>query len=272
MKSKTMEVISASDLNPKYLSCVRFFISSWLTYPATSGVRFIPKVLIVADVIPHEIRDLTKYLKIVKPTNLPSAFVAQTSRIIEARESEYDLVMTSDIDMLPLSLSFETKVLSSDSLNSLTFIIMRDVLPPGQLPICYNIASPSAWNLLLDHFGNNLSTLDILKKILDEHGGRENYSGEHGGRGWTIDQETLWQLIQSNSKSLNVVKYQDQQTSHRRLDRSSTGKIKKWLALPLVFFGIYHDYHVHHPVTQNAMYLKILIAVRDLGLKVRSRG
>jgi hypothetical protein len=269
MTAKVVEIIGASDLNPKYLDCVRFFISSWLTYPSQDGIRYSPKVLIVADEIPQEIKDLSRYLKLIKPIDLPSAFVAQTSRIIEARGSSYDYVMTSDIDMLPLSLSFETRLLNSGSINSSSFVILRNVLPPGQFPICYNIGSPSSWNSLLTNLGKDLTTLEILRKILTENGGHENYSGEHGGVGWTIDQETLWQLVESNPMGLNVLKYQDHQTSHRRLDRSNTGKMKKWLILPLVFFGVYHDYHMHHPVRENHFYLKILIKVRNLGLKIR---
>ena len=111
-----------------------------------------------------------------------------------------------------------------------------------------------------------MSTHNILREILDEFGGNSAYSGLHGGKGWTIDQQTLWSLVKDNVQKIQFERYSDRQTGHRRLDRSHHRGILKWLVLPLVFFGCYHDYHVHHPVHSNHKFINIVIRVRNAGL------
>ena len=266
---KIVEVLSASDLNPKYLQCVMVYISSWLSIPVQNQVRFLPKVLIVASSIPDSLREYSDYLLLINPLEMPTAFVAQAARIIEPRNSIADFVMTSDIDMLPLNVDFETSIINSKSLNQDSFFILRDVLKPGQFPICYNLARPKAWRSLIKRYGSESETSKILSDILKENGGNSAYSGLHGGKGWSIDQETLWNLVQDNTDKIQFKSFTDHQTAHRRLDRSSHRGFIKWLVLPLVFFGYFHDYHVHHPVDSNRLYIRTLIKIRNLGFGLK---
>lgn len=267
---KVVEVLSASDLNPKYLSCVRFYISAWLSLPVRNEIIFIPKVLLIAGSIPDELQAYSEYLMVVDPEDMHSAYASQTSRIIEARNSEADFVMTSDIDMLPLNIDFESHVVNSETLNQNSFFILRDVLEPGQFPICYNLAKPKIWQSLLHQYGPETPTSKILRAILDEFGGKSVYSGLHGGGGWTIDQQALWKLVQRNSMNIHIERFKDCQTDHRRLDRARHRGLFKWIVLPLVFLGFYHDYHVHHPVDENETYIKILMKARNLGNAMRA--
>lgn len=267
---KVIEVLSASDLNPKYLDCVELFITSWLSIPVKNQIKFVPRVLIVAHSIPDTLSKFSAYLQLIDPLDMPSAFVAQTSRIIMARNSISDFVMTSDIDMLPLNVDFERSIIESEKLNPETFFILRDVLDPGQFPICYNLAKPEVWGSLLNRYGSDASTQKILQGILSEYGGSSAYSGVHGGKGWTIDQETLWKLVQDNILNIPFERFVDKQTAHRRLDRLHHRGLLKWLVLPWVYIGSFHDYHVHHPVNLNRRYIEVVISVRNLGL--RSRG
>lgn len=266
----TVEVLSASDLNPKYLNCVKYYISSWLSLPTQSQIKFIPKVLLIADSIPDELREYSEYLLLIDANNMHSAFVSQTSRIIEGKNSSADFVMTSDIDMLPMSIKFESNVVLSDVKTEETFYILRDVLEPGQYPICYNLAKPSSWQLLLNDFGRDLPTSIILRQILQEFGGQAAYSGVHGGAGWAIDQRALWNVVRKNNSRVRILRFTDVDTSHRRLDRAHHRGIIKWLVLPLVFMGYFHDYHVHHPVESHKTYIKILMKIRNLGLNMRN--
>ena len=264
-----VEVLSASDLNIKYLDCVNVYISSWLSVPIRNKVRFIPKVLIVAKSIPESLAEFNEYLVLIDPHDMPTAYVAQAARIVEARNSKADYVMTSDIDMLPLNVNFELALVNSNNFNSGSFYILRDVLESGQYPICYNLAKPVVWNALLDFYGINSPTSEILKKILNEHGGISSYSGLHGGKGWTIDQQALWKLVQLQSKSIEIQSFIDSQTSHRRLDRIHHKGFIKWLVLPLVLIGYFHDYHVHHPIQRNIKYVRLVLRLRNVGLEIR---
>lgn len=264
-----VEVLSAADLNSKYLKCVEFYINAWLAIPIQNQVKFLPKVLIVAKSIPENLQEYSEYLRLIDPQDMPTAFVSQTSRIIEARNSSADFVMTSDIDMLPLKVDFESSIINSEELNQDSFFILRDVLEPGQFPICYNLAKPKIWRLLVSPYGKEIPTPNILREVLNEYGGNSAYSGLHGGKGWTIDQQTLWQLVQDNSEKIRFERFVDYQTAHRRLDRIHHRGLIKWLALPLVFFGFYHDYHLHHPVDLNRNYIKAVIRIRNLGLGMK---
>lgn len=267
---RVIEVLSSSDLNPKYLSCVKLFISSWLSIPNGGKVRFVPRVLLIANAIPQDLTDFSAYITLVEPSELHSAFVSQVSRIIEGRNSSANFVMTSDIDMLPMNIDFETSVVKCDTNTEERFYILRDVLEPGQYPICYNLARPSSWHLLLEDYGSDTPTSEILRSILDQYGGFSAYSGLHGGEGWTIDQQALWSLVKRNHPTLRIVLFNDAQTSHRRLDRAHHRGLIKWVILPLVFIGYYHDYHVHHPVDANKTYIRLLLKIRNFGIIMRN--
>jgi hypothetical protein len=266
---RLVEVLSASDLNVKYLNCVESYISAWLSVPVRNHIKFIPKVLIIAESIPQSLLHFSEFLILVDPLDMPTAFVSQTARIIEARNSTADYVLTSDIDMLPLNVSFESVLINSQDFDLNTFFILRDVLDAGQFPICYNLAKPEVWRLLISCYGVDSPTPKILREILDSFGGNSAYSGLHGGNGWTIDQQTLWNLVQSNVAGIRFEKFADIQTRHHRLDRVHYGGLLKWLALPLVFIGFYHDYHVHHPIVANMKYIKVVIGIRNLGFGLR---
>ena len=265
---KIVEVLSASDLNPKYLDCVALYITSWLSIPIKKQVKFLPKVMIVANSIPDSLSEYSEYLQLIDPQDMPTAFVAQTSRIVEARNSLADFVMTSDIDMLPLNVDFESSIIDSGKLDLNSFFILRDVLEPGQFPICYNLAKPKVWSSLFNLYGSEESTQKILRVILDGFGGNSAYSGLHGGNGWTIDQQVLWGLVQDNVRKIQFQHFADHESGHRRLDRIHHRGLLKWLILPFVFFGCYHDYHVHHPVDSNRHYINMVIRVRNLGISM----
>lgn len=263
---RIVEVLSSSDLNPKYLDCVPLYITSWLSIPIKKHVKFLPKVLIVASEIPDSLSKYSEYLQLLDPQDMPTAFVAQTSRIVQAKNSIADFVMTSDIDMLPLSVNFETNIIDSEKFNLDSFFILRDVLEPGQFPICYNLAKPSVWSSLINRYGSGETTQKNLRVILDEFGGNSAYSGLHGGKGWTIDQQVLWNLVQDSVRQISFKRFTDHESGHRRLDRIHHRGLLKWLILPFVFFGFFHDYHVHHPVDLNRKYINMVIRVRNLGL------
>jgi glycosyltransferase involved in cell wall biosynthesis len=264
----TVEVLSASDLNNKYLGCVRHYIQSWNSYPIKNGIKYVPKVLLVAEKLPAFLEDVSQYLQLINPRELPTSFVSQASRLTETKNSLADYVMTSDIDMLPLSLRFENKLLSQTEEGFEGFFILRDVLAPGQYPICYNIAKPKTWETLLANAFTQVESIEILRSFLNSNGGLDQYDGVHGGIGWTLDQEMLWKMIEGRRDSIEIIKFTDLETQHRRLDRVRHRQFLKWLFSPLVLFGYFHDYHIHHPVQNNQKYLRLVIMFRNFRLRM----
>jgi hypothetical protein len=258
---RILEVIASSDLNKKYIDCVPYFIDFWCSQPESLGLRIEPKVMIVGDKMPPLQEKYLRYCLLVNPGTLPSAFVAQTIRLTEAKNSAANLVMTSDIDMLPLGLALVNEAISRLDANFNAFVITRDVLNTGQYPICYNIAAPGTWAQLITADSGEFWDPE---KILASYGGSKSYDGQHGGVGWTIDQEFLYSLVEKASPSIHLIKMDDSENSHKRLDRAIHTFPLNWLALPLVLISFYTDYHVHHPIEKQKNFIMILQRIQKL--------
>lgn len=250
-----LEVLASSDLHNKYLSCVPMFINFWLSTNLDPAIEIRPRVLIVANILPNLPFDYLQYCTLLDPGKAPTSFVAQVARLTEAPKSNADFVMTTDIDMLPLNQRVTKLCISKLLVNPKSFIIARDVLDAGQYPICYNLASPATWSQLLK---TNAFDNPTPMEILAIYGGGSKYSGIHGGEGWTIDQEFLYSLVESSSSTISVIKLQDIETKHRRLDRVRHRFPRNWMVLPLILFGRYTDYHVHHPIQKYWIYTRVV--------------
>jgi hypothetical protein len=253
----SITALTASDLNSKYLSCVPYFIEFWLSFCSNSDFQIEPRVLLVADRLPEELADFQKYIELVSHTeNLNSAYVAQCIRLFWPAFDKNNIVITTDVDMFPLSdRILKNSIKNFANIN--TFVIYRDILENDQYPICYNIASPTTWRNLMWNNQSKVKVFDFLFSELQERGGISSYAGQHGGTGWTIDQELLWKRVQI-SDQINFVKIQKGQVFFKRLDRSRHRNLFKWLCLPLVLFNVFDDYHVHHPVEQNRKYIRAI--------------
>jgi len=260
--------LTAVNLEEKYLSCVPYFIDFWLALKShRSDVSFEPKVLVVAGELPIELLDYRNWCELYSCSEeLSSVFVSQNIRTLQPSLESSDYVITTDVDMLPL----HTRVFMSaieEILSGEEIVICRDVLSPGQYPICYNLASPATWNKI-----NNVNcTEDIDKKLVEvfeQISSNGDYRGQHGGSGWFTDQEILYEEINMFEKlGGRVKKLSDRDTRHRRLDRLWHPFPINWLLLPLVPFGFFSDYHVHHPIGLHKRYVKIVLSL----LKFRNK-
>jgi hypothetical protein len=248
--------LTAVNGNPKYLACVPAFIEFWLALnESNSLVQYSPKVLLVGDSLPQSLEAYSNWCEIFEePEGVPSALVSQVVRILQPSLENSDYVITTDVDMLPLSdrvfkRGFE--ILDSEG----GFLICRDVLSRGQYPICYNIASPGVWKQL-----NFVSSVrDIRGFMTDEFSGATSYSGSRGGAGWFLDQELLYKLVSNFEKSGGkVTRLQDRDSKHKRFDRAFSPFPLNWVALPLLFALKFTDYHVHHPIRKYSRYLRAL--------------
>ncbi len=128
----------------------------------------------------------------------------------------------------------------SEALNSAGFVIVRNVLEADeQFPICYCVASPAVWRRALGTSGVFPDDLDVA---LSES---PKYSGEHGADGWFSDQQLLysrateWELAGGN-----LVRLSDQETGHKRLDRTSH-IARTIVSAPLVAGDRWTDFHAY---------------------------
>jgi len=60
-KKIIVDVITASDLNPKYLDCVKYFIDAWNILGASSEIEYFPRVAIIGENIPQELFGLKTF-------------------------------------------------------------------------------------------------------------------------------------------------------------------------------------------------------------------
>ena len=253
-----MDVVTASDLNPRYLSCVEFFIKSWNILGENSSITFFPKVAIIGDQIPIELVKFEKHLILISAKNFDSSFAAQNIRLFLPGLSQADYVITSDVDMLPSSVRiFEYGIERLES--SGAFLILRDVLELGQFPICYAIARPRIWREL---FGPNNEVPDsdkFLDQVAQKYDPGSLYTGVHGGEGWSIDQEFLFWKVKSSVDLKELVSVKDSQSHHHRLDRTHHRFPINWLVAPLIIFSYFTDYHIHHPISRNIKFVKFYL-------------
>jgi hypothetical protein len=256
--------LTAVNLNAKYLSCVPYFIEFWLSLKSTiPAVTYVPKVLVMADKLPGSLQKYSQWCELfdLKQT-VSSTFGSQAVRILQPSLEKVDLVLTTDVDMLPMSDRILKKAIEAINLGA-EFIVCRDVLSRGQYPICYNLASPDVWARVNGAHSQN-DVKNSLQDWFDGLGVGNAYSGNHGGVGWFSDQEKLFEMVQDFQKRGGAVtKLKDRDTGHRRLDRLFMPFPINWIFLPAVKNRYFTDYHVHHPVTRYKRYLSAVLRMRN---------
>lgn len=267
IKHLKIEVLSSSTLDSHYLDCVKFFIEFWLNVGKSSGLHFYPKVLLISNRIPPDLEKYSKYIILFNDSRISNSFTSQVLRILYPSLSNADLVMTSDIDMLPIKNKNIAKVLAGIYANSSKsellndFVIFRDVLPPGQIPICYNVGSPSTWQIL----NNCISESDVKNFLFNEYNKVRgfHFSGSSSST-WYRDQEILFQLIEGSREFINFISLNDLITGYRRLDRLSLKAPLHWFHLPRIIFGNFDSYHLHHPVSSHLFWYRTILFIRRI--------
>jgi hypothetical protein len=264
----TLTVVTASNLNPDYLDCIPMFIEFWQIQKLNENFLVHPLVYLIADCLPSPLEKYREFIVTLPPSDFDSAFIAQNIRTLVASQQTTDYVMTTDVDMFPMSNKVTDAGLQALEADNSRFVICRDVLPIGQFPICYNIASPATWLKVFPNSESMEQVFTQLSALMEQAQTREGYSGIHGGAGWFTDQEFLFNQVTSNLPKSQVVRLRDEQTKHRRLDRLHLKYFLKWLVLPFVLAGLYSDYHIHFPVKKNTRYLKTLRCILLLRKKL----
>jgi hypothetical protein len=121
------------------------------------------------------------------------------------------------------------------------------------------LASPETW---LKVIGDQLEprTEGRIQSSIERYIKLENYEQKHGGDGWSVDQQLLFDALE-NQTEVSVIRVFDFESKHKRLDRESHRFPLNFIVLPCVAFGAFTDYHVHHPVsrTRNRVFLILLL-------------
>lgn len=233
-----VEILAATNLEPRYLDCVEPFIKFVLTLESSlPAVEFIPRVILTADEIPATLSNYAEFID-TYPATLPSGFVAQNIRTLSASISSADVVVTSDIDMMPLTAKAFDVGLRSLLDHPTAFVVLRNVLEPGQYPICYNLAAPDVFCEVIGT-KDEQSISQRLQQIWHKTINHAGYDGQHGGAGWYSDQEHLFIAVEKfRQKHIHrVLLFDDNSTGHRRLDRAGKRGKLRWFWLGLVFLG-----------------------------------
>lgn len=256
--------LTAVNLNSKYLSCVPKYIDFWNSLTSTNpALTYVPKVLVMADELPDTLHKYSEWCQLFDlGDTVSSTFGSQASRILQPSLEEADLVLTTDVDMLPMSDRIFQKAIEAIKMGA-EFVVCRDVLPLGQFPICYNLASPDVW-ARVNGVSNSIEVRTKLNVWFDSIQTGDSYAGDHGGFGWFADQEHLFEMVESFEKrGGKVVKFKDRETGHRRLDRLFMPFPINWIILPAVRSGYFTDYHVHHPIKKYRRYLDAVLSMRN---------
>ena len=250
-------VVSVND-HPKYFGFISIFASAWrFFYPD------IKLHIIYTGTSNDRLRKLWQFFDEVEHMPLEnfsdSVLGAQISRIYyPGIIGSDDFIVTTDIDLIPLSREYYLSVVPSYQSDS--FIVMRNVVAQyKELPIGYNIATPKTWRDIFGiHDRNDFH--NQIKRDLSQ----VQHNGIHGGSGWTQDQRRLWKNVvvdrnhwdPSNTR-LILLQDDDHGISFARLDREQEGSLNyflntDWQTLSLQF----KDYHM--PLVSESNIAKIL--------------
>jgi len=184
------------------------------------------------------------------------------------QNSIHDLILISDMDIIPMNKNYFTIPINDSIKNPDThfYIYRSNILKESkQIAMCYNAGSEYTWGKL---FGIN--NLEDIYTRLDQWYNSIEYSGIHGGKGWSFDQEILYKVIyhndvngEHNNFRPNVIELTDDSQKFNRLDREQlqfllyysnyykepTGVVRTQFSIIFenIGTGKYSDYHMLRP-------------------------
>ena len=255
-------IVSSSNLNPKYLDCIEIFLDAWLSIcNKFKTVQAEPRIFLISDEIPFQLKQFKKYIILLPQINeIPTDFIAQNIRVLSMPYFGNSIVLTTDIDMIPMSPDiYEKYILKSHYENS--FIVLRDQLV-DEYPICY-LVSPSdlAGQIILSTKKQLNSLIQLAWMQLNQ--ANIHYSSTHGGSGWNFDQKYINTAFENFSNQNRINKIKDSETGFTRIDR-----IDNPLKVFTQLFSnkIFADYHMNLPVRKNSILIKIIILRNTLNI------
>jgi len=220
-----------------------------------------PRIFLVSNEIPSHLKHYEKYIILFPQINgIPTDFIAQNIRVLSMPYFENSIVLTTDIDMIPMSPDiYEKYILKSHYENS--FIILRDQLV-NEYPICYLISPSDLAGEIILSTNNQLNNLiQLAWNQLNQ--ANIHYSSTHGGSGWNFDQKYIYNAVEDFSEQKRITKLKDSGTGFNRIDR-----IENPLKVFTQLFSnkIFTDYHLNLPVSRNYILIKIILLRNTLDI------
>ena len=180
---KLTTVIASVNNNPEYYMFIPKQILFWRHW----GIEFL--AVFVGEKIPDILLPYKDNIILWNNNlDLNTIYVAQNLRMYYTALVDLpddNVVMITDMDMLPTNITYYTKDL--DTYGSNDFIYYRNI-EGKQIYMCYNAAHPKIWGKLFNINNKN----DIINKINEHY---DNYDGIPGSNGWFIDQEIMYKTL-----------------------------------------------------------------------------
>lgn len=214
------------------------FIPKQIIFWGKFGIKFI--AIFIGDRIPEEISHCSNNI-ILWNNNLDinTAFVAQNLRIYYPALLDMscdELVMITDMDMLPMSSKYYCSGLENFNIDD--FIYYRHI-DGNQIYMCYNAAHPSVWKKVF----NINNEEDIKIKIYETY--NKSYNGVPGSKEWFIDQELMY---------TNLIKYPNLKVLNRPIRRLETWDYINHIKNKHInFIKYYDDAHFHRSYIKNQL-------------------
>lgn len=229
---KLTTVISSVNNNEKYYMFIPEQILFWNKF----NINFI--AIFVADKIPDELLGYSKNIILWnKNLDLNTSYVGQNLRMYYTsliKLPDDEIVMITDMDMLPMNAKYYITGLESFSKND--FIYYRNI-DGNQIYMCYNAAHPSIWSKIF----NIYNEYDIEKEIYKNY--NNTYDGIPGQNGWFIDQEIMYKKL---------IKYENLKILNRPLKRLEVDMFYNHLNKnDKNFIFDYDDCHFHRDYFSN---------------------
>lgn len=231
------DVVTATTINPLYSDFIPAFIQCWKS--------LIPEIriwiVIVADRIPKNLEPYSPHLVLFPaPQGVHEVFVSQMIRLLFPGTLKSDgAVLITDMDMLPLNSKYYHAGVAG--ISSDQFVIYRDDIDNGEIPMCYCAATAPVWKNLFG-CGDLGEIPDKLRSLIPS-----GYDGASGGSGWYSDQKYLYQVVMNSSVPRKI--WTDPELGFARLDRAYMGDLNDH-HLTQVRNRQYCDYHAKRPFDQ----------------------
>jgi hypothetical protein len=149
-------IVSSND-NPTYLDFWPIVKELWVNL-----INIKPILVLISD--KDIVTDFGDYIihEFKALDGINTGLQAQIARMYVTKYYADDVCLTSDIDMLPLSIEYFNNYCNSESDNSLV-ILSSDAYKTLRYPICYNVAKGSTFNEIL---GLDVSFKDYSDRLL----------------------------------------------------------------------------------------------------------
>jgi hypothetical protein len=241
------------DLNSTYYDFFPLIKSYW---KKIVGIDCI--LILVAKEVPYSLLPEKDSIILFPPIpNIPTAFQAQCIRLLYPCLLNFNGIIISDMDIIPLNNNFFSKPIEPLTQQN-TFCIYRNVIADyKQYPMCYCAGSSDVWRKLF-----KINIMNDLIETLTSWYSKDDYTiSSASSEMWAQDQLQLFKVVELPPLDIDIVKFTDDQTHFTRLDRSQVDYIKDNVMdiKTQIQEGKYSDFHLPRPFTAYKDLLEFLL-------------